>query len=389
VTGERLEALPLPSAGVVRVTSSGDGTRLAVAVRRGEEGSKPRGGTVTVWDAACRGERATMGGDGGPLAGLSFAPDGRYLVGARKGEVVVWDAVYARPVGVWDAEGGRTAGAVFAAGGESVLVAQERGRLVRWDWRGGGEAVLLHRPGVALHGLALSPDGRVLAVATGRGLELRDAATGKEGQTFRGFAALAAAFAADGKRVACLAARGGAVVGNVGWHVRVYERSAERWQALRAWDLAQPRQGGYSAFALSPDGKRVLTGTWSQREGSGPQDGSPLIASAAVWEVDGRDEGDRPARRVLSLPCAAAASAAFLPGARSLVLGGGGSEQDMGAPGHLSLWDAAAGKKSLALPRQARVVSAVAVSPDGRALATADWSGAVTLWDVADLATGR
>ncbi len=385
VTGEAIESLPLPSAGVVRVTSSADGTCLAVAARQGEEGDRPRGGTVTVWDLSSGGERAAVGGDGDPLPGLSFSPDGRHLVGTRKGEVVVWDAVSLRRVGAFELTGPRVnASAVFAADGD-VLIAEEVGRLTSWDMIGGTTGVLLDRPGVPLHGLALSPSGRTLALATPRGVELRDAKTGKEIQGLRGFAALAVAFGAEGRRVACLAARAGA--GAEEWHVRVFERGAERWVAAREWELPRPPRGGYSAFALSPDGKVVLTGTWSQREG-GPE--RPLPASTVtLWEVDGKGEDGGPARRVLAVPCPAAASATFLPGGRTLILGGGGGEREVGSPGHLSLWDVASARRAVALPPRARAVSAVAVSPDGRTMATADWSGAVTLWDVARLGTGR
>ncbi len=53
-------------------------------------------------------------------------------------------------------------------------------------------------------------------------------------------------------------------------------------------------------------------------------------------------------------------------------------------PGDVKLWDPADGKLKLSLDGHGSTVWAVAFSPDGKLMATADYNGIVKLWDMPD-----
>jgi hypothetical protein len=107
---------------------------------------------------------------------------------------------------------------------------------------------------------AVSPDGRTQAVRVGevyhpeRGLDLRDAASGETRPVARGLDLMDVAFSPGGRTLV------GLEMGGQGG-------------TLRAWDVATGEErvalhdgsGGFSTFALSPDGRLFATGDFSGR----------------------------------------------------------------------------------------------------------------------------
>ncbi len=116
--------------------------------------------------------------------------------------------------------------------------------------------------------------------------------------------------------------------------------------------------GDLSAFALSPDWKRLATGS---------------VLGVFVWDISGKDpmplkwfrnENDVPS------------SLAFSPDGRRLAQGN--------AKGSLTLWELESGESLFHI--RANIGAAIlqlAFSPDGKQMATGDSSGCVMIWDVA------
>jgi WD40 repeat protein len=204
------------------------------------------------------------------------------------------------------------------------------------------------------NGLALSPDGKTLAVgsrtpAGAADVRLWDVTTGKETGPLPGpFNQIyALAFSAEGRLLATADSSGRVVVWDVAGRK---ERARFTWQA------------SFSApLAINADGKRLA--------GAGYRD-------AKLWDIDG---GKELASFKLPINCWVSA---FSPDLKTFAF-----------PNYqeVELWDAEAGKPRLVLPEQRGAVRCLAFSADGKTLAAAShrqdddrrWFGEVKLWDPA------
>jgi Tol biopolymer transport system component len=198
--------------------------------------------------------------------------------------------------------------------------------------------------------VAISPDGKTLAVALGRSgvnrpgeLKLWDLATGQVRSLFRAPEAVrCVAFSPDGRTVAA---------GGFDNLIRLFDRATgKRKHVLRG------HTGGVNGVAFSPDGK--LVGSCG------------LDRTVRLWDaVGGQELANFTAHqdRVLSL--------AFSPDGRSLATG----SQDKSA----KIWDLASREVRHTLRGHDQQVEFVTFSPDSKTVATASWDGTVRLWDAA------
>jgi WD40 repeat protein len=171
VGGKELVSLDAHRTTVCNVRFSPDGKRLATS-----SGDR----TATVWDMNSRSDLFSTGRHAGYVYGLDFSPDGKRLATGsgnsdKPGEVRVWDS--------------RT--------GKELLSLKEEDN-------------------GTVYSVAFSPDGKLLAnsftpMGSGRGagprqnlVKLRDATTGKELATLKGYneRVLSIAFSQDGKWIA-------------------------------------------------------------------------------------------------------------------------------------------------------------------------------------------
>jgi WD40 repeat protein len=211
----------------------------------------------------------------------------------------------------------------------------------------------------AVQGVALSPDGKLLASGGGdtRGGELKlwDVATGKEIVALAGYSnsLYALAFSPDGRLLAS---------GGIDSHVKIWDVAGRKHRVTLSGHT-----DWVHALAFSPDGSRLASA--GRRE-------------AKLWDVKEGKEVSSFKRRV------EAWSMAFSPDLKLLA-----------SPNYqeIELWNVPAGREQALLSEHRGAVHAVAFSNDGRTLAAASsWSrytprawissGEVKLWDVA---TGR
>jgi eukaryotic-like serine/threonine-protein kinase len=362
-------------------------------------------GKVLFWDVASAAPIRTPLEHQGIVTAVTFSPDGRVLLTAGSGVVRLWEVESGQPVveplrgpmivtsvpfspdgqsilisgpeqtaRLWSLPAGRQvrvplpqARAVyrlqFSRDGRSILVNIAEGTKAEvrlWDTAAGkpiGPA-LAHR--IPYQSVALSPDGRTIAMATDSaadnpGFRLWDAVTGKpigELIPFSGFSAPAVAFSRDGKTL-LIGGFDSALQGGIAQLVDVASRK------VIVPSLMHP--GTVFGAAFSSDGKSVLTACadmstqggevrrWDTR--TGEIIGSPLRHQSMVLAV------------------------AFSPDDKIILSG----SMDRTA----RLWDAATGKPiGLPLAHQGRV-NAVAFSPDGKIAATASEDKTIRLWHVA------
>jgi WD40 repeat protein len=335
----------------------------------------------------------------------------------------------------------------FAPDGASVASAGNDGFVHIWDVKTGKERLGIEEvgfplPGLgAVRGLAWAPGGKILAGARlNRPPCLWDAGTGTEVRTFGGnFRAAWVVFAPDGKTLAwggdqdgmgnedpfvhlADAASGDQVLALAGHKGRVAHAafapdgkllaSAGGDGTLRLWDVAaggevgrlETRDGPAVRVAFSPDGKTLAACGQAQRwlrlweVGSRKEQLSVRLAgkqegfSAVLFSPDGKalitghDDGTvrtwdartgAPLRRFRAHPGAVSALA-LSPDGKVLA-----SSANVHTTGEFAvrLWDAATGRPLLDAPGPQQGIAGVTFSPDGRLLAAASWEGAIHLAD--------
>jgi Tol biopolymer transport system component len=244
---------------------------------------------------------------------------------------------------------GHTTGLVrtvaFLPDGRQLLSIADDGRLLLWALAEGSSRTLLQRESWGARGLALSRDGRVVAVAGPRGgISFLELSTRQEREAV---AAYSTAFA--------LSPDGALLAGVSG--TRVLLRAADTGRLVRALD----GELTYSVAGLvwSPDGTRIVATVNSG-------DGVPLLWEAATG------------RKVeLAKPLTDAFEVAFSPDGKLLAV----AKQD------IRLIDVATGRELRRLSAHRGMVYALAFSSDGGLLASGAGDKTVRVWDVATGAT--
>jgi WD40 repeat protein len=318
-------------------------------------------------------KRAVLKGHAQAVTALAFAPDGGTLAtGGEDMTVRLWDTATGQAKGNPLDHFGRVNAVTFAPHGKTLATGSgypSPGTVVLRDPSTGKEQGRFD--GLKqVYSLAFSPDGRILAGATGEGLysalmtpggvKLWDVDSRTERATLRGHAGIvtSVAFAPDGQTLA----------------------TGSEDRTVKLWDVATWQEraslkfpGMVKSIAFSPDGQRLAVA------GSGGKEVSAMaIFRGGVAKVyDGAT-----LQELVDLKGHThfVFSVAFAPDGKVLATASGTPEA-----GELKLWDAATGKE-LASPKcHTGEIKAVAFAPDGKTLATASDDRTVTLWDTATI----
>jgi RNA polymerase sigma factor (sigma-70 family) len=327
---------------------SPDGRTLAAASGR----------SIHLWDAATGRERLRLEGHEESVRCLAWSSDGATFVsGGDDNTVRLWDPATGKEERRLEGHGGearRGQGGVhavaFAANGSRVISAGGDNTLRIWDTATGKQVLRPELLVKVVRSLAVSSDGRTLAVALGYSdkpntVWLAEGATGRAIRRLpQEFEVSQVAFSPDGKSLAVA----GSVPGRPG--------------ELRLWDVATGKEvrrfKGHADAALwaafTPDGKTLASAGYDR--------------TVRVWQTDTgkelrRFEGPTPWYRV-----------AFTPDGKTLLA--------YGAENTLHFWDLTTGKEALSFDGHHRGVDGVVFSPDGRQLITRGQEE-VRVWDTA------
>jgi RNA polymerase sigma factor (sigma-70 family) len=376
-TGERRRRLRVPrtpSRLVLRQLSP-DGRRLLFTVRWGCR--------VRLWDLATGQEILEQEGHASAVASLAFTPDGRSIVSGGNETVRVWDARTGQQRHVMVPHGwfnnqviARPDGRTAVSGGMDGTVRVHdltTGRQVR-------QCLLDREPdattprGNQILQLGLAPDGRTVATLStadkaprsrlhvwdldsGRVLVRRERASRADVATFSGDARMLLSM----REIQDLA-------GGPPRTVVVMEEVTTGRELLT---LPQPDHFG-GLLALTPDGRSLLTTTFTPSPDSRPNTQGP--STLRLWELATGKQ------RLAITSASGGHDHAFT---RLAVAPNGRTLATVRRDHTIQLWDLATGKELLRRRGHDAPTSCLAFSPDGKRLATGHMDSAILVWDVA------
>jgi WD40 repeat protein/DNA-binding SARP family transcriptional activator len=377
----------------VAALSPGGGTLLA----GGHDGS------VRFIDLVTGASRAASARHEGTVERALFTPDGhRAITAGEDGRMIVWDVDHAAAIETFEGPAAKITGLAVSADGSTLYSSALDAKVLVWDLAGDRRLGRPFRVAPAtgeLPRVALSPDGRILAVGQPDGrVILFDSRSLRAIKTLRVVPSgevTGIAFVPHSRLVA--------VGGDKGFLALVDPRGRGTVKRLEG-HRAVPRQAfahGVWALVFSADGRLMATAAddytvrlWELP--SGAPLGSPLryhVVGDISLSHDGRslavtvpedtanpgvrivDVATRRTRAYLSEDEAIWDVARFTPDGRFLV---GGSWK-----GWVRLWSTATWEPATRVfTGHAGAVIGESMSPDGRTLATGSADGTVRLWDL-------
>jgi WD40 repeat protein len=383
---------------VSSVAFSADGTRIA---------SGSYGGMVNVWDASTGQEKLTLKGPTKTARSVAFSPDGKRIVsGGEWGTVTVWEAATAQEKLSLKGHTGEVLCVGFSPDGKRIAAAGGRdrnkpGEVTVWDAATGQEKLTLTGHTGAFRSVAFSPDGKRIAAGGGNGVKpgevkVWDAATGQEKLALTGqtnWPIDSVAFSADGGRI---------LSGSLDRTVRVWEAATGQEKL----SLKGPTGFGYGGIAtrvaVSPDGnrlawcgprsdpatKRLKYELWLEDAATGQEQLTCRGHTNGVCSVAISAEGNRivaaSKNGVMKVWDAATGreQACPLRSASSVAISADGNLIVAANQDKIAGWDARTGKATFsAFGDKGVSVEGVAISADGKRLASWSGSAPVRVWD--------
>jgi WD40 repeat protein len=396
-----METLPAPKYGEVAVQTlafARDGGRLAAS---GPDGS------VRVMQIGGDGTSTNLRSKGAVVRALAFSADGKTLAtGEMGGAVRLWN-VEAGKERLLAGQRPAFVSVAFSADGAKLLSA-EPGRVRCWDVRTGKELQSVALPESAAEQYVLSPDAGVVAIVEhGAGLTLLDTATGRElAKVATGGPLLAPVFAPDSKSFAFAAMEDGfltrLVATSTGRELRRIATTEST--ATAATVVPDPSRQVGVPLVFTPDGSVLVCGgpgrlvtLWETlsgkqrrrlRTGINPLDG-PFSCRGCALSPDGRFLTRPQAESIAIVDLVNGKTVRRMDGHEDDVtclavspdgrlLASGSSDRSV------RLWDIANGTEKSRLAGHRGEIRHVAFSPDGKTLVSTSMDGTALAWDVSE-----
>ena len=299
----------------------------------------------------------------GQVKNLAFTPDSRTLVSGSEsdGNVHIWDAVTGKQRRELGSPQGTLEFMALAPDGKTIAAGTEFNVIRIFDLHTGKE-FFTERQGhdASVNSIGYSRDGKLLVTGgDNEQIWIWDTASSRPIRSFRGTSALQVALTPDGRRLAVLSP------GRLSRRNVVREKQRVRVRDTTSGEdifCLPARDAHGAAMALSPHGKMVVTAGGSA---------SDINGSLDIWEASSGRQ-----LRGLTLTDLRPESVAFHPNGTMVAVAG----QSNHAPIRIVNLDR--GEEVLTVGRGAWV-RCIAFAPDGRSLVAGDFHQPVRLWEMA------
>jgi RNA polymerase sigma factor (sigma-70 family) len=395
-TGKQLRGLALPES-----KNAFFDLQLGSPLRYAPDGNSiaiARGGKLLVLDAATGKVKAAFGEARAAIYGLAFSRDGKMLaVGTHNPGLQLWDIASAKMIrGIGDPASSSVGAVAFSADGK-MLAAGSWDRIVLYDPITGKEIKHLEAAMQAVNGVAFTPDGKTLVSGSQNGgIRIWDVASGKVRFTCHpGMIGRSMALSPDGATAAMGTGGEQVCLWNVATGKRLFTdyeghgswvnslafshdgktlASGEFYWKLRLWDTAtwKPRRvlpGRAWYFSFSPDDKRLAS--------------VPRLEMVDIWNMETAEK----AMTIKVADTDDVRMAMFTSDGRKLVtLDRKRTKNSRSAwePHYVRQWDAVSGKEEKRWPVNGHMYEPI-FAPNGMTVLVAD-NDAIRLHDVR---TGR
>jgi WD40 repeat protein len=333
-TGEEIKAFVI-SSGIESLTFSPDSKSIAFGNSNGN---------AQIWSIGMGELVREFSGHQGFVQGIKFSPDGRFLLtGSADKTVRIWDVATGQNLRVFNTEASQ--GVAFSP--EGSLIAAATGRIPRvWNLQALPNGTQFIGHSNIIRGASFSPDGTRVVTAsadtTARIWDMKNGQTlfflwGHTGEVFD------AVFSPDGKFVLTAS----------------HDHTARLWNAGTGKELKrfEGHTDSVGKAVFSPDSKYVVTTSWD--------------LTARTWDI-------KTGKTIViysSQNSARLGRLTFSPDGKTVAAGAN--------DGTVHIWDPFSGKVLRIIKGHPDQVYGVVFSPDGEFLVTCGHDRTVRLWDVA------
>jgi WD40 repeat protein/serine/threonine protein kinase len=352
ISGKCLGTIGNHEIDVLSLAFSPDGTRFATGSYNQQ---------VRLWDAGTGQPLATLSGHKGWVLSVAFSPDGRRIASASTDRTIrLWDAASGDPLAVLDGHTASVTNVRYTPDGASLISSSDDGSVRFWDVRRAKQGGALSGHTGGIYGVAFHPDGRRVASASWDGTaRLWDADTGLQLALLRypvETVVSGVAFHPDGRLLA----------------------SVGRDDCVRLWSVETGREVGRLPvptaaahevrLAFSPRGNLLACGSGDR--------------AVHVWSIVPAPSGEQSAVSAVEVAVLRGQQAhvdevAFSPDGAWLAAAGVSEDPTV------RVWDLSTKQQLRVLSGHTDAVGALAVSRDGKWLASGSADGTVRLWDTA------